>query len=140
MRKPKIQVQILFSLPKMKTYDEVKKEIEDLEIKNKELEKKVHDLKYGNKEKYEKEKDLAMNYLQLFGYSGVRVPMDEEMKKAIGSHIYDEINKMIKEDKDKIQDKIAIIIVRNTEYFKKTFTPVVKEIIEDLNLNVSFNL
>ena len=139
MRKPKIQVQILFSLPKMKTYDEVKKEIEDLKKQNRDLRDELNNEKYGSKKRWEKEKDLAMNYLQLFGGfgDGIKIPLDAEMKKEITAHILAEMRKILETDKD-MEELFVTKALNYKKAFVNIFTPVVKEIIEDLDLNVSF--
>ena len=123
----------------MKSYEEIKKEMDELKAKNAELQKQVHKLKYGNEESWKKEKDLAMNYLQLFGsFGGVKIPMDKEMKSAIGTHIFKEITKMLNDNTNDFMSKVGVVILRNTDYFKKIFKPVVEELVEDMDFKVNF--
>lgn len=122
----------------MKTYDEVIKEINTLKKENETLKKQVHDLKYGNQERWKKEKELAENYLQLFGYDGIQIPLDKDMKKAVGVYLSNKIHNIIenKEDTTLLQ-AISLKILRNKKYFIDTFKPIIREIIEDMNFNIA---
>lgn len=122
----------------MKSYEEIKKEMDDLKEKNDKLKAENRNLKYGNIEKFKKEEDLSKNYLQLFGYDGVKIPLDEEIKKKISEYIFVEMRHIIENDKD-MEDIFVKKALTYKNAFVNIFTPVVREIIEKLDFNVTFN-
>lgn len=124
----------------MKSYEEIVNEINTLKKEKEELEEVVRKLKYGNDERWKKEKELAENYIQLFGgYDGIKIPLDEEIKKAIGKYIEQRVSNYIENNEEKFGERLALIALRSMDYFKKTFKPIVQGIIEDLDFNVSFH-
>jgi len=112
------------------------KKVKELEEHDEYLKKKVKDLEssaqYDIKARY-KEK----NSIQIGGYSGISIPLDEVLKKEISEYIFKEVRKIVEEDKD-FEDKFIKQALNYKGAFIRIFKPIVKEIIEDLDLAVRF--
>ena len=124
----------------MKTYEEIKKEMDEYKKKTEDLKEELRKEKYGSKERWEKEKDLATNYLQLFGGlgQGIRIPLDKQMKEGITEQIKKEMYSIMRADKD-FEEVFIKLAMNYKNAFIRIFKPIVQEMIEDLDLNVSFN-
>lgn len=112
-------------------------ELEKLREENKKLKEQIEKDKYN----FLQREELAKNYLQLFGGygdSGIKIPLDEEIKKAISKFLFEEMKALLKSDKN-FEEQFIKMALGYKEYFIRIFKPVVKEIIEDLDFNVTFN-
>ena len=100
------------------------------------LEKKIKETR--NSLKYYKEKLYSReNCLLIGGYSGISIPLDDTMKKALQKYISDTIFEMVKDDM-KLRELFVNTAMKYQDSFKEIFRPVVKELIEDLDFNVEF--
>ncbi len=124
----------------MKTYEEIKKEMDEYKEEIKKLKAELHEAKIGSKDRWEKEKELATNYLQLFGGlgKGIRIPLDKQIKESITEHIKKEMYSIMRADKD-FEEVFIKMAMNYKNAFIRIFKPIVQEMIEDLDLNVSFN-
>lgn len=101
------------------------------------MEEKIKDLERKVKH-YEDKEYKDKNYLQIGGYGGIHVPLDASVKKEIREYIEKMIRDMLAEDTD-LEKTFVSAALNYKNAFKNIFTPIVKEMIEDLDFNVRFN-
>ena len=85
-------------------------------------------------EELEKERKSSIT---IGGYGGIKIPLDEEIKRGISDFVYRKIKDILENDEE-LMKKISMIIIRWKDYFIREFKPIVKEMIEDLDFNIDF--
>lgn len=109
--------------------EQYKEKIEYLKKREKGLEAQLKDLR--------EEMNANANCLKLGGYGGISVPLDDEVKEQIRKYFKKQFRKIIREDKD-LEATFINIALNYKDAFIRIFRPIVKEMIEDLDFNVSF--
>ena len=84
------------------------------------------------------ENERKKNLLIIGGYGGIEIPIDEDIKKGISSYISQKVREFYESDKEH-EEKFIKIALGYKNAFIRIFTPVVKEILGDIDLSVSFN-
>ena len=114
----------------------LEKKVKELEERGKYLEKKVKDNEASNQFDI-KARWKEKNCILIGGYSGISIPLDEVLKKEISEYILKEVRKILETDED-FKETFIKAALNYKNAFINIFKPVVKEMIEDLDFNVSF--
>ena len=100
---------------------------EQLEDKIKELEREI---------RYLKKNDTT---IQLGGFGGITIPLDEEIKTGISKYIAAEVRRVVAEDKE-LPKNIIYTFLKHNEFAKNLLRPLVRDVIQDLHVTVKFRV
>lgn len=118
----------------------------DLQYKVKELEeskdywkKKYEELVESNREtEREKDKEERKSMIRIGGYGGIELPIDKQIKEAISDFVYSHVREMVEKDKE-LQKNFFKACLNYTKYFTQIFSPLIRNIVEDMDFTVRFD-
>ena len=115
----------------------LEKKVKELEENKVYIEKKLKD-KEQSEQHDRKQRWKEKNCILIGGYGGISIPLDDIMKKEINDYIFKEVRRII-ENEEGMEQQFIDAALKHRRAFINIFTPVVKEIIRDMDFNVKFD-